>query len=898
MASSSALLDKLSSLQNHVKRDPSSYAEEFRLQAAAFASELALLRLHVGRDSEPFRQLASFMAHVAPYFPAECAELPAQLLALLSEHAAALFPEVRRGAVKALVLLRARGVVADPLPLLKVLFALFRVRDRALRDILFAHIVADCRALAGGGGGGGGGGAAATRAVQGFMYAMLGDGSAIAARKSLEVMVELYKRQVWTDARCVNVMATALASPRVKLVVVALKFFLGMGGGGGGDGEGEDLDDIDSSEDEGGDRRAAAGAVGGVSKANQQEIERNLQHVKKTRKRKREAAKAFSEIKRAQRKASRRGEGAKPVFPAIQVLHDPQGVAEGLLAAVRSGPLARERFEVRLLALNLTSRLVGQHRLLLLPLYSFLGRYLEAHQAHVTQVLSFLIQAAHDGVPPDEVAGVVRAVMKGFVHEGARPEVVQLGVNTVREVVARCPPVLAEPGMDVLVGELVALKGYKGSKGVVAAARAVLNLVRDVYPALLKRRDLGKEVAMAGGGRGVAPSVYGARVLSRGVEGEELLALSLAHRELRAGAGGGGGGGGGGAAATTGKRDWERVQRDRLPRNERKRLRKGEGEEEEGAQSDEGGGEGGEGVDGEDDEEEEEGDDDDEGEGEDEEDGEEEEEEEENDDDDEEDDDEEDDDDEEEGGGSDGEEEGGGGREGGLPKPAGGRSMGSAPSGSAAQASSSLASAAATRRALAARLSAAISAGAVAGAAPAAAATAISETRILTPKDFARIRKLQAALAEKGITRPTAADILALLGSGGGTTVAASSLGAMGEEEETAARAWQAHQLRKRRRKAGRGLGVAPEEGAAGAGLEEEGEAAGEGEGEEEQHQLAMPGTTFAPPMVFFDPLDIEATETARRRRQAGALMDAIKVRLAGLGGEGGGARGAFITPR
>jgi hypothetical protein len=191
--------------------------------------------------------------------------------------------------------------------------------------------------------------------------------------------------------------------------------------------------------------------------------------------------------------------------------------------------------------------------------------------------------------------------------------------------------------------------------------------------------------------------------------------------------------------------------------------------------------------------------------------------------------------------------------------------------------SSSLSSAAATRRALAARLSAAISAGAVAGVgpAPAAVAAAISETRILTPKDFSRIRKLQAALAEKGITRPTPADILALLGSGGGTTVAGSARGGATEEEEAGARAWQAHQLRKRRRKAGRGLGIAPEEGAA------EGEEAadgGVGGEEEEEHQLAMPGTSFAPPVVSFDPLEIEAMETSRKRRQAGALMDAIKV--------------------
>ena len=62
-----------------------------------------------------------------------------------------------------------------------------------------------------------------------------------------------------------------------------------------------------------------------------------------------------------------------------------------------------------------------------------------------------------------------------------------------------------------------------------------------------------------------------------------------------------------------------------------------------------------------------------------------------------------------------------------------------------------------------------------------------------------------------------------------------------------------------------------------------------EGEGEEEEegddnHQLIQPGVTFAPPTVSFDPSEIEALETGRMRRQAGALMDIIKVRGWGRG--------------
>jgi protein SDA1 len=114
-----ALPDRLSALQNVVKRDPASYADEYRAQARAFDAELALVRLRLSADSASFRALALFIAHCAPSFPGEPCALPEQLSALLSEHAAALAPDVRRAAAKALVLLRARGVISAPVPLIE-----------------------------------------------------------------------------------------------------------------------------------------------------------------------------------------------------------------------------------------------------------------------------------------------------------------------------------------------------------------------------------------------------------------------------------------------------------------------------------------------------------------------------------------------------------------------------------------------------------------------------------------------------------------------------------------------------------------------------------------------------------------------------------------------------------
>lgn len=43
------------------------------------------------------------------------------------------------------------------------------------------------------------------RAVQNYFYSVLEDSHEAAAKKSLAVLIELWRRQVWRDARTVNV---------------------------------------------------------------------------------------------------------------------------------------------------------------------------------------------------------------------------------------------------------------------------------------------------------------------------------------------------------------------------------------------------------------------------------------------------------------------------------------------------------------------------------------------------------------------------------------------------------------------------------------------------------------------------------------------------------------------
>lgn len=435
-------------------------------------------------------------------------------MGVLSKSAALLHVEVRRGMVMALLLMRNRGMI-PALPLLKLFFQLFRVQDKLMREVVFSHIIADIKNLNRPSGGTGsrrkvklhpseGNRSAVNRALQSFMYTMLQDTSTAAARKSMDVLIELFRRRIWTDARTVNAIAGGCVSGQVKLVVPACRFLCG-------ELDLEEEDEPDSEDEAEMERKAQA-----YRKAHRPNASDLHLYSKKTRKRARQAKRNIAKMRM---RTVRPEDKVKTVFPAISMLHDPQGLAERMLRGVRGNKF---RFEVRLLMLNTITRTVGQHKLVVLGLYPFLQRYLTAHQRHVTSVMAYLIQACHEAVPPSELLPVVKGIANTFITERCPPEVMQVGLNAVKEVIARAPALLEEEGAQDLVQDLVLYRKDR-DKGVVMASRGILNTVRELYPTLLARKDRGK-----GHDADAVPTAFGALPVVSDVLGADLLAAERA----------------------------------------------------------------------------------------------------------------------------------------------------------------------------------------------------------------------------------------------------------------------------------------------------------------------------------------------------------------------------------
>uniref|UniRef100_A0A8C9VGD2 Protein SDA1 n=2 Tax=Scleropages formosus TaxID=113540 RepID=A0A8C9VGD2_SCLFO len=451
----------LPQLQNLIKRDPQSYTEEFLQQYRHYQSHIQILKLQPDKPNKELTDLVIFLAQVGHCYQERLSTFAQELMELLLNHHTVLEHDLRMTFCKALILLRNKDLIS-PTGLLELFFELLRCRDKLLRKTLYTHIVTDIKNI----------NAKhknnkVNTALQNFMYTMLRDSNAVAAKMSLDVMVELYERNIWNDAKTVNVITTACFSKVTKILVDALKFFLGKD-------EDEKKNSDSESEDDGPTARdiMVRFSTGKKSSKNKKKMEKAMKVLKKHKKK--NNAEVFN-------------------FSAVHLIHDPQDFSEKLFKQLED---SKERFEVKIMMMELISRLVGIHELFLFNFYPFIQRFLQPHQREVTKILLCAAQASHQLVPPEVcllchsygiITPVIMTIANNFVTDRNSGEAMTVGINAIREVAARCPLAMTED----LLQDLAQYRMHK-DKNVVMSSRGLIQLFRNLNPQMLHKKDRGK----------------------------------------------------------------------------------------------------------------------------------------------------------------------------------------------------------------------------------------------------------------------------------------------------------------------------------------------------------------------------------------------------------------------
>uniref|UniRef100_A0A093V7T2 Protein SDA1 n=1 Tax=Talaromyces marneffei PM1 TaxID=1077442 RepID=A0A093V7T2_TALMA len=483
----------LPNLQQKIRRDSKSYIEDFRSQYYQYENHREIFMANPTSTEAggiiSLRDLIDFISHVADCYPDITKDFPQQLTDMLMQHHVVLGPELREKIVGSLVLLRKKEII-DSVTLLHTLFPiLVSTPSKTLRQLLFQKILSDLRTS----------NSKSTnhklnRAMQTVLFNLVtSDRTSPKALWAVKITRELWRRQIWTDAKTVEVMKEACLAQNEKVATGGVRFFLG------GDKEREEMED-ESSDDDGVD----------VAK-----LKHQVGINKKTKKKARQIEKAVATVKKKERK-KRQPHALN--FSALHLLHDSQGFAEELFSKHLQSSKSKLNLEQKLLVLQLVSRLIGLHKLTLVHFYSYFLKYLTPRQPSVTSFLASLAQATHNLVPPDELEPLIQKIANEFVNEASAGEVAAAGLNAIREICVRQPLAMNE----TLLQDLVLYKKSK-NKGVMMAAKGLLGLYRDVGADMLKRRDRGKVASMALSAGEKKEIRFGEEAVG-GIEGLELLA--------------------------------------------------------------------------------------------------------------------------------------------------------------------------------------------------------------------------------------------------------------------------------------------------------------------------------------------------------------------------------------
>lgn len=485
-------------LQNVVRRDPESYHEEFLQQFSHYESLRDLYLINpTGVDANStteFIDLIGFMSAVCNCYPKETANFPNELKEILLNNHRDLTPELREKIIQCLTMLRNKDIISAEM-LIQTIFPLLITSNagqqvKQMRKQIYSTLIALLKSV-----NTGTKNQKLNRSTQALLFNLLEqrDNQGLWATKLTR---ELWRRGIWDDSRTVEIMTQAALHPDVKVAVAGARFFLGA--------DKEREDNFEESSDEDG--------------FDMNELRHKMQINKKTSKRGKKLEQA---VKAMKKKNNSKHSATYLNFSAIHLLRDPQGFAEQMFDNHLSSKNSNKfDLDQKILFMNLISRLIGTHKLIVLGVYTFFLKYLTPKQRNVTQIMAAAAQASHDLVPPESIQIVVRKIADEFVSDGVAAEVASAGINTIREILARAPLAIDAP----LLQDLTEYKGSK-SKAVMMAARSLISLYREVAPEMLLKKDRGKvaSIELQKGEKSGLPQ-YGVENNITSIPGIELLA--------------------------------------------------------------------------------------------------------------------------------------------------------------------------------------------------------------------------------------------------------------------------------------------------------------------------------------------------------------------------------------
>lgn len=445
------LLSNIPELQYKIKKQPELYVNEVIACINKFKEEFEKVKLTPGSKNESFIEISLLLSHIAEYYRQDLEFFHVYLIDLLEKYAEIMNPFLRHKMVICLILLRSKNLL-PPIKSITLFMKLFQIKHKEMRKIMISHIINDIKRI-----NVHHKNQAINKQIQNLVFEILKNNADNSAKRSIHIMIQLYKKNIWNDSKTVNIIASGCLNPYYKVKLISCNFLI------------ETTELYMESSDEEDDNIVQATEKKGAkqTKARIHRLER--------------------EKKKAQKKMRRREHSHKGAnFFPIDLINDPQDFVEKLFSVLKK---TTERFEVKVALMSVISRLIGRHSLLLMSYYSFLQKYCFPHQREIGKILAFLAEACHDLVPIEELKPILKHIIDNFVNDRCTDEKICMGINVVREMCIKNNLIMDDFQLNYLAEYIE----YK-NRNVSSAAKSIINLFREINPTLLQKKYRGRRV--------------------------------------------------------------------------------------------------------------------------------------------------------------------------------------------------------------------------------------------------------------------------------------------------------------------------------------------------------------------------------------------------------------------
>ncbi len=436
-------------LITRVKKNPTLFKDRILQKLNEFIQYFEDVKRDPGRKHPDFCGMCLFFAQIFEFYPSELHFVLESLMQLFEHNGELLNAAIRYKIIQSLIIIKKKGYI-DFLKSFEFFANIFGLQDKPLRKLVFHHMInhisnmSKKKLLA----------KIETPFLM-LLTKLFDNSSPEILRRLIKIFVKLYYKNIWTSSKVVNLIASRINTKDQKISLLVAKFLINTT---------EQVFKEEDLEKEEESMAALTKEYSNKFKQSKKKIEKLERQIKNIKKKERRIEKLVA---------------MSNIYP-IDMLYNATNFVEQVM-----GKLLKEKnlkFALKTELMCLLGRIIGRNKLIYPNYYNYVVRFVRPEIKTPARLFAFIAESVHENSPIQDVELLCKRVIENFVADGFTEEKITMGINMLRLILLRNEFSMAPEDINYVCK----FRSYK-NKNVSTAAKAFINVVRDLCPETLEK---------------------------------------------------------------------------------------------------------------------------------------------------------------------------------------------------------------------------------------------------------------------------------------------------------------------------------------------------------------------------------------------------------------------------